>query len=290
MATYNGAKYIREQINSILSQTIQDYELVICDDCSTDETVSVLDYYANKDPRIIVVKNRENIGFKRNFEKAISLCIGDYIALSDQDDIWLPNHLEILLGMIGNNMIACGNAEMIDAEGKPIGFTLREMEILDKVPNNNIDNAYSLVFFRNPYQGSSMLIKRELFKIALPIPDEIGNHDVWFALLSCFYGGMIYKDIVVNRYRMHGNNVTGMRIKKKSRIKVLIYQILYTKGVYDRPIMIKTILERLTNLTLEQISFLNKANKIFKRSSSLRGRLLNTFFRIKHFKTIYNCN
>ena len=86
MATYNGAKYLREQIDSILAQTIQDFELVVCDDCSSDDTWDILKQYSDADKRIKVFRNESNMGFKRNFEKAMSLCGGDYIALSDQDD------------------------------------------------------------------------------------------------------------------------------------------------------------------------------------------------------------
>ena len=108
MATYNGEKYLREQIDSILNQTIQDFELIVCDDCSTDTTWNILQDYQSQDRRIKCYRNEENLGFKKNFEKAIGLCTGEYIALSDQDDIWLPEHLEKLVNIIGNADLACG--------------------------------------------------------------------------------------------------------------------------------------------------------------------------------------
>ena len=289
MATYNGARYIREQIDSILAQTIQDFELVICDDCSSDETFSILSQYAREEHRIRIIKNDKNLGFKKNFEKAIGLCSGDYIALSDQDDICMPNHLETLLSMIGSSMISCGNADLIDAEGNPIGLTLKQMEAFDKEYKDNMQKAYSLIFFRNPYQGASMLIKKEFFEKALPIPNEIGCHDSWFAVLSCFNGGLTYTEKIVNRYRMHGNNVTGMRTKRKSKIRNLIYQLIYAHAVFDRPAMLNTIRERITNLTQEEAAFIQKAENVLNRASSLYGRIRNTFFRISHFKLIYNC-
>ena len=187
LTTYNGSRFLRPQLNSILSQTISDFELVICDDCSTDDTWVILQDYAQKDTRIRVYKNLHNMGFKKNFEKAINLCSGDYVALSDQDDIWKANHLEILLNTIGVNMIACGNADLVDANGKPIGLTLKQMEAFDKEGEDNIQKAYSLIYFRSPYQGASMLIKKQFFENALPIPDEVGCHDSWFSVLSCFF-------------------------------------------------------------------------------------------------------
>ena len=97
MATYNGEKYLAEQLDSILAQTVQDFELIVCDDCSSDSTAEILSRYAEKDSRIKIFVNEKNLGFVKNFEKAVSLCSGEYIALSDQDDVWFAGHLEILL-------------------------------------------------------------------------------------------------------------------------------------------------------------------------------------------------
>ena len=114
MATYNGELFIREQLDSILTQTLSDWELIVCDDGSTDNTLSILQEYANNDSRIKIYQNETNLGFKRNFEKAIGLCSGECIALCDQDDIWYPNHLEILLNLIGNNSLSIGNSDIVD--------------------------------------------------------------------------------------------------------------------------------------------------------------------------------
>ena len=89
MTSYNGEKYIREQLDSILTQTYGNFELIICDDRSKDSTVEIIKDYCIKDSRIKLYVNEKNLGFKKNFEKAISLCKGEYIALSDQDDIYV---------------------------------------------------------------------------------------------------------------------------------------------------------------------------------------------------------
>ena len=120
MATYNGEKYLREQLDSILKQTYSDFELIICDDCSKDATWEILEKYAQNDQRIRIYKNKQNLGFKRNFEKAISLCKGKFIALSDQDDIWENNHLSTLNERIGNYSMAVGNCQMIDSNGNKL--------------------------------------------------------------------------------------------------------------------------------------------------------------------------
>lgn len=142
MCTYNGAKYIREQIDSILGQTVQDIELIVCDDCSSDETLSVLHEYANHDPRIRIYQNEQNLGYKQNFAKALSLCTGEYIALSDQDDIWMPDHIEVLLAILGNRSLAVGNSLLVDESGQSLGLTLREQEGLIRIPDRQQELLY----------------------------------------------------------------------------------------------------------------------------------------------------
>ena len=98
MTTYNGEKYLKEQIDSILNQTVSDFELIVCDDVSSDSTMDILNGYAAKDSRVHVFRNEENLGFLKNFEKAIRICLDpEYVALSDQDDVWTENHLEVLV-------------------------------------------------------------------------------------------------------------------------------------------------------------------------------------------------
>ena len=98
MTSYNGEKYLKEQIDSILNQTVSDFELIVCDDVSSDSTMDILNGYAAKDSRVHVFRNEENLGFLKNFEKAIRICLdrgAEYVALADQDDIWTENHLEV---------------------------------------------------------------------------------------------------------------------------------------------------------------------------------------------------
>lgn len=287
MATYNGAKYLREQIDSILAQTIQDFELVVCDDCSSDDTWDILKQYSDADKRIKVFHNESNLGFKRNFEKAMSLCGGDYIALSDQDDIWFPDHLEILLNNMGDSMLSAGNSELVDGRGDKIGLKLNEMESLAVLSDNSNSRALSFFLFRNPIQGASMIIRRDFLSIALPIPDDVNYHDAWFSCLSCFYGNLSYTFRVVTNYRMHDHNVTGHRVKPKSRVKHFCLSVLFDSP-NDRKAMIRTIRERVNNLSYTQVNTLDLLDRIFTRNKSFIGRIKNVLLRISHFRTIYS--
>ena len=211
MATYNGEKYLREQIDSILNQTIQDFELIVCDDCSTDTTWNILLEYQSQDKRIKCYRNEENLGFKKNFEKAIKLCTGEYIALSDQDDIWLPEHLEKLVNIIGVTDIACGNSELIDKTGKSSNKLLSDASDLCSLYSDE-EMTYRFLCFTNPFQGASMLIRRNfLFEKALPIPEGVLYHDAWFAACACLSQGIQYTFNVVTLYRQHGKNASGQK-------------------------------------------------------------------------------
>ena len=137
LATYNGEMFLREQLDSILNQSVRNFELVICDDCSKDSTWDILNEYAIADSRIRILRNDKNLGFLGNFEKAIQHTQEKFVALADQDDIWLPNHLEILLDTIGDKMLACGNAELIDKEGKSLHKLLDYQEALDCIPEKD---------------------------------------------------------------------------------------------------------------------------------------------------------
>lgn len=219
LASYNGFKYIREQLDSILLQSYQNFELIICDDCSTGNTWQILEEYAKKDSRIKIYRNATNLGFKKNFEKAISLCTGDYIALCDQDDIWCNNHLEVLLSNIKGNSASVGNASIIDGEGRPLNYYLSSGDNYF-YSGDNIDTLYSILCYRNPFSGAMSMYTRELIQKALPIPDTVKYHDVWFSVLACCLDGLHYTFEPLSKHRIHGNNESG------SHHITLIQQIL----------------------------------------------------------------
>lgn len=207
MATYNGEKYIEEQIESILNQTYVDFELIIRDDCSTDSTYKILNEFAIKDRRIVVKRNNINIGFKKNFELLIDDCNGKYIAFADQDDIWEKNHIEILFSIIGNKDVACGNSLLVDQYNNSLGFTMKEVVGME----HEIDSERICwrLFFDNFVQGSAMLVRKELCDKYLPVPNIVKFHDYWLALVASLKNGVAYTPEIILRYRQHGNNVTN---------------------------------------------------------------------------------
>ncbi len=290
MTTYNGEKYIREQIDSILNQSYSDIELIICDDCSSDGTRDILKEYEKKDSRVKVFFNEQNLGFKKNFEKAISLCNGEYVALSDQDDVWELNHLEKLLNILGNADIACGNAQLIDEKGQSLGLKLNQTDGLNYIPEK--DNLiYRLIAGSGAFQGASMLIKKDFLQKALPIPEGVLFHDAWFAAVSCFTNGINYTFDVINNYRQHQSQITSH--KKSSyltKIKDFITRICKKESyTTDRFAYIENIRARFS-VTENQNKILDDCYKI----QMMRMKKINFFKRFsanlifaKHYKEIY---
>lgn len=284
MCTYNGAKYIREQLDSIFRQTIQDFELIICDDCSKDDTLQILRGYEMADKRVRVYQNETNLGFVKNFEKAFGLCQGDYIAPCDQDDIWTNDHLEKLLNILGDKTLACGNSELVDMDGLPIGMTLSEQEHLFRIPKNPLDLALSIFLCRNPFQGANMLFRRSFLITALPFPKEIEYHDVWFSCLSCFEDGLVYTFETINHYRIHKNNVSGGHIKKTT--KPLLKRAIKSQFWDKREEILYSIKKRNVLDTSRKLQRWNRIVRILNNSNNKEGKVKNMPFILWHIRDI----
>lgn len=283
MATYNGARFIKEQIESILRQTISNIEIVVCDDCSTDETWTILQNYATKDNRFRIYQNETNLGFVKNFEKALSLCSGEYIALSDQDDIWMDNHIELLLSGLGEKIMSCGNALLVDGEGRSLNTTWKEYEQLDYVPEDDFLKLKSIILFRNPYQGASMLFRKELLNYAIPFPSFVSFHDRWLAIVACLSGGIAYIDKVLLYYRRASQNVTSNR-KKEDRWFSFFHG--WTKG---KPEEVDALLNNPSFPIIDSEKHeMLRWRYVIKKMNSERWKPIARLYLLKEFKPIYS--
>lgn len=283
LTTYNGEKYLSKQIDSILNQTYSDFELVVSDDCSKDNTWNILLNYAKRDNRIKIYQNKQNLGFVKNFENAVSLCSGEFIALSDQDDIWKDNHLEILLNNLRDSSASVGNADIMDSFDK-IGSDLLSDRDSYFVNGNNLDKLFRILFYGNPFQGTSALYKRELFKYAFPIPNKVEYHDAWFSAFACCLKGLDYTFDVVTHYRIHGNNSSGTH---KVNFINRFFITLKRKGwKTDRVIFCNELLKRIPNMS-DDIKSVVLAAKDFQENR-LKGKRIKTIITvIKNYKRIY---
>jgi len=275
MATYNGDRYLKEQLDSIYNQTYKNIEVIVCDDCSSDKTIEILEEYSNKFGLKYFV-NEMNLGFKKNFEKAISLCTGGLIALADQDDIWIQNKIEVLVNNIGEFSLIHSACSLIDESSKQIAPLW--------IKKDDFKYSFAKFVFGNYITGCTVLFKRELLKDFFPIPSGEKYHDWWLALLASKQNGIVYCSEILVQYRQHSTQDTGAFVDSiVSKIQRYCKSFFFKKSS-KRYIKAKEQLVRLN-------SFLNEKEEIFtdKEIDVIKGFIkyhenyLNHFFHFSNF-------
>jgi glycosyltransferase involved in cell wall biosynthesis len=209
MAVYNGAQYIREQVASIRPQLGPDDEIVAVDDASLDTSVAILESF--RDPRIRIIRQAENRGVLKTFERALREASGDIIFLADQDDIWRGDKVEKMAGMFlscPDLTLVISDASIIDAEGRIIGESWFERRPYHAGLLRNL--------LQNGYLGCAMAFRRSLLKDCLPFPADAPMHDMWIGMVNQLVGkaGLIREPLMC--YRRHGNNTAS---DKRSSMK-----------------------------------------------------------------------
>lgn len=209
MTTYNGEKYLREQLDSIMNQSTKVDEIIVCDDCSSDMTLDILKEYPVK-----ITVNKSNLGFKSNFKKAISLCSGDYILLCDQDDIWDTNKVEELKKQMENHpdIHVCASAfRYIDGNGN-FFYEGKVMKLYPNIINENevCEVSFDSLISINYFQGSSMMIDRWITDKFLQYYNEEIEHDWFICMLAASYHSMYFYNKALFQYRIHEKNEIGI--------------------------------------------------------------------------------
>ena len=196
MSVYNGARLLPEQLDSILAQRDVRLELIAVDDGSSDASVALLQDYARRDARVQVRPNPANLGPTRSFERAMSLCRGEFIAPSDQDDVWATDKLATLLAAIGAADLAYGDSAYIDGEGQPNGRRISD-------DTQMLAGREPLRFaFANSVSGHALLVRRDLFENVRPLPPEL-FYDWVLAMFAAARGGVAYVDRPLVQFRRH---------------------------------------------------------------------------------------
>lgn len=203
LCTYNGSAFLREQLDSVIGQQYTHWELVIVDDCSTDSTHAILEEYAAKDARISLHYNQQNLGYNKNFEKALRLCRSELIAICDQDDIWHPAKLEKQVQLIGDHALVYHDSEFIDAGGRTMN-----RRISDKL-NFYRGDAPEVFLFLNCVSGHSILLKKSVLQKSLPFPDDF-HYDQWLAFNAACLGTIDFVPQPLVKYRQHSTNNTDI--------------------------------------------------------------------------------
>lgn len=236
LCSYNGEKYIEQQLDSIFSQSMHVDEVVICDDCSKDSTCNIVESYTARYPQIRLIKNETNLGFRKNFEKALVECKGDFIFFSDQDDIWDKDKVRICVSYLEEtgNYGVYTDGILIDQDGNYLGETLFSRLLLTPyIEQNILDNhEFEILCLRgNHVTGATLAITKSAKGLLLPFrTSEHFLHDMWVAvrLSSINKLGRIDKPLI--SYRLHSNQECGL---KKENIKEIIVDCFDGKGNCD---------------------------------------------------------
>ena len=230
MATYNGERFIGEQLESIAAQTHREWELWVRDDGSSDATLSVVRDFAGRHPgRVRVIEDDEkHLGPCRNFARLMELALresdAEYFALSDQDDVWREDKLEVQLDAIRGLLedrpaLVFSDLEVVDEALRVLHASFWKMARYDPVRGVRIPALLS----RNVVTGCTILMNRLLLKQALPVPQEAPIHDWWLALVASVFGSIVHVPRALVQYRQHGSNAIGARSSGALLCGALVY-------------------------------------------------------------------
>lgn len=198
IATYNGAKYIKAQLESILCQIQNDDEVIISDDGSTDLTIQIIESF--KDNRIKVFKNSFH-NYNKNFEFALSKAQGDYIFLSDQDDIWLPSKYATMCEALSKYDLVDSDCYIVDAD--------LQIKRNSFFTTNNKRSGFWRNLFKNNYLGCCMAFRQNILQKALPFPPNTICHDGWIGIVGDAFGKTLFIDDKLLYYRRHSSNASN---------------------------------------------------------------------------------
>lgn len=218
LATYNGERYLAEQLDSILNQTYKDFNLIISDDNSKDSTVRILEDYAKKDSRITFFKQSKNLGVISNFEFLLSKVKSKYFMFSDQDDIWNEDKIEKSLKKIEetNSDIVFTDLMVVDDKLNVLFESYWSLKgFKEKILKYN---RFEALYLNNYVTGCTMLMKKEVISKALPLPKKSKYvlHDYWIVLITSQSGKVEFLNEATIKYRQHKNNRVGSKKKTES--------------------------------------------------------------------------
>jgi len=214
LCTYNGARFLEEQLRSLSSQTRAPDELVVCDDGSSDETGAIVSSFAARAPfRVSHARNELRLGVTRNFERAIAQCTGDVIFLCDQDDFWMPEKIRTLMGAFeGDESVGLvfSDAIVADSQLRPSGYTMWEtVEFTPKRQRQmNSGEGLGILVRRYVVTGATLAFRASLRQHILPIPSRC-FHDAWVAAVSAMHSRIVAIKTPLILYRQHDANVIG---------------------------------------------------------------------------------
>ena len=216
MCTYNGEKYLQEQLDSIANQSRLPDELIVCDDNSSDQSVSILERFSGSASfPVKIFKNQTNIGSTKNFEKAIRLCAGDIIVLSDQDDTWNHDKLKLMEEAFSASAqvgAVFSDGDVVDENLSFLGYTLWDKFYFGKKLRREFlnGNAFQILLNHSVVTGATVAFRSNLRNKILPI-SSLWFHDCWIAFLISIISDIKFIDKKLVKYRQHKGQQLGGR-------------------------------------------------------------------------------
>ena len=238
MTTYEpNEEFLRAQLRSIRGQSYQDWECLICDDHSSESTLSAIERVCQEEPRFHLLKNLDNVGFYLNFERCLRNVPRDsqFIALCDQDDVWHPDKLQRLLQEFDNSTsLVYSDMRLVDAKDEELSDTYWS-------DRKNNYSKLDVLMVANTITGAASLFRASLLDLILPFPERIGDayHDHWVALVAFLGGDIRYVDEPLYDYRQHGKNIIGQSVFDNDKDSVSIWQSIRTefKASFSPPVI-----------------------------------------------------
>lgn len=220
LSTYNGAEYLAEQISSIIQQTYANWQLFIRDDGSTDQTTQIIQKYQKMNQHIIFLNEShiENLGVKRSFMELLAVTQADYYMFCDQDDVWLPEKIQLTL----NKMLKNRDKEVPRLVHTDLMVVDQDLQPQRPMFGRDFQDNFRDVLYSNSVTGCTVMINETLRQLLLKQPfdpKQIVMHDWWFALVAAAFGEIAYLAEPTILYRQHGNNTFGADVKGFQRLR-----------------------------------------------------------------------
>ncbi len=286
LCTYNGESFLWDQLNSFINQTTLPDEVVICDDGSRDGTLKILEEFAAQAPfPVRIYQNAENLGWSKNFEKAITLCTGDLIALSDQDDEWLPHKLAKIEGIFkerANIGYVLHNSSLVNTDSEPLGSSLWELAGYPEKAGVFKPGDFVYWLLKNkPVYGHTITFKAQLKKYLFPLPENC-YIDSWIGIIGNYSMDVVLIHEPLAKYRQHSAQFCGVHKVSLWRKIQAIPEIRYLEieGILERKKCWEAALSRL--MLFEDNANLEVLKNAIKRKIShfeFRGNLPLSFSR-----------
>lgn len=219
VCTYNGERFLQQQLDSLLAQTLRPDEIIVRDDVSSDATAALVAAFATRAQamgiHVDAQVNPENLGYRRNFQEAITACSGDLIFLCDQDDVWDATKLQRFADAFQARpelLVLHSNARLIDGQGAPLpGSLFDSLKIRRRELRGMHDGrAFEMLLRRNLMTGAAMAFRRSLLPQVLPLPAQGWVHDAWIGILAAAAGVVDSLEDCTISYRLHENNQLGV--------------------------------------------------------------------------------